>query len=151
MTELRIRAARPDDAPGVIAIDQASFAHPWAPSTMESAVQKAAQGDYILLVAEKDGAICGFVVAWTVLDEGEIATLAVCESARGQGIGRRLLEAALDACQRQGAVEIFLEVRPGNAAARRLYESCGFQIAGVRKHYYKDGDDAMVMKWEGER
>ena len=151
MSELVIRAARPDDAEKIIEIDQASFAQPWSAATMQSALQKAAQGEYIAFIAEKEGAICGFVIAWTIFDEAEIGTLAVAESARGQGIARRLLEAALEACQRRGAMQIFLEVRPGNTAARRLYESCGFQTVAVRKHYYKDGDDAIIMKWEEKK
>lgn len=150
MSELRIRAARPDDAEQIIAIDQASFAQPWAPATMQSALQKAAQGEYIAFVAEKESAICGFVVAWTIFDEGEIGTLAVDESARGQGIGRCLLEGALEACQRRGVNGIFLEVRPGNQSARRLYESCGFVVVGTRRKYYPDGDDAIIMRWEAE-
>ncbi len=148
MNELCIRAACPEDAEQIIAIDQASFSQPWSPATMQSALEKAAQGEYIALATEKDGVLCAFVIAWTIFDEGEIGTLAVDESARGQGIARRLLEAALAACQRRGATQIFLEVRPGNAAARRLYESSGFRVVGTRPKYYPDGDDAVIMKWE---
>jgi len=148
MSEIVIRAARLEDADAVISIDQASFSQPWLPATVHSAIEKAAHGDYIALVAEQDGAICGFVVAWTVREEGEIATIAVREVARGQGIGRRLLEAALNECKRRGATDIFLEVRPGNEIARRLYESCGFRVAGVRPKYYRDGDDAVIMRNE---
>ena len=146
MSEIVIRAARPEDAEAVIAIDQASFSQPWLPTTLHTALEKAAHGDYIALVAERCGAICGFVVAWTIREEGEIATIAVHEAARSQGIGRRLLEAALGECRRRGATDIFLEVRPGNVSARRLYESCGFRVAGVRPKYYRDGDDAVIMR-----
>lgn len=146
--KITIRAARPDDTEAIIALDQGSFTQPWSPQTMREAVEKAQVGEYIALVAESAGELCGFVVAWNVGEEGEIATIAVAESARGQGIGRKLLEAALHEATRRGATQMFLEVRPANAAAIRLYENCGFTTVGLRKNYYRDGDDAVVMRWE---
>ena len=151
MSEIVIRPAQLADASRIIEIDQASFTQPWSRATMEIAVQRAGRGEYIAFVAEDDGAICGFVIAWTVFEEGEIATIAVDESARGQCIGRRLLEAALTECKRRGAETIFLEVRPHNASARHLYEQIGFTSVGVRPKYYKNGDDAVIMKWEAEK
>jgi ribosomal-protein-alanine acetyltransferase len=90
--------------------------------------------------------LCGFVIAWNVREEGEIATLAVDEPFRGQGIAQHLLEAALHEATRRGAKLMFLEVRPDNIAALHLYEKCGFQKVGLRKNYYRNGDDAVVMR-----
>lgn len=146
MSEVIIRAARLEDADEIVRIDQASFSHPWAEKTMREAIEKAQSGEYIALVAELRNAICGFVIAWNVREEGEIATLAVDEVFRGQGIAQRLLEAALHEAARRGATLMFLEVRPGNIAALNLYEKCGFQKVGLRKNYYRDGDDAIVMR-----
>lgn len=143
-----IRAARQEDAERIVTIDQASFSHPWAPHVMREAVEKAQNGEYIALIAENEDELCGFVIAWTVRDEGEIATIAVDAKWRGQGLGKRLLEAALHEAARRGAEAMFLEVRPGNADARHLYESCGFATVGLRKKYYSNGDDAIIMKWE---
>jgi ribosomal-protein-alanine N-acetyltransferase len=46
---------------------------------------------------------------------------------------------------RQGAERLFLEVATGNAPARALYAAMGFVEIGQRRHYYPDGDDALIM------
>ncbi len=100
------------------------------------------------MVAEVQNHVCGFVIAWNVREEGEITTIAVDEKFRGRGIARQLLEAALHEAARRGAEVMFLEVRPANQVAQRLYERCGFAQVGLRKNYYQNGDDAVIMKWE---
>lgn len=148
MTGLIIRAARLNDAENVVRIDQTSFAHPWAPHTMREAIEKAQSGEYIALVAEVQNTVVGFVIAWNVRQEGEIATIAVDKNFRGQGIAQLLLEAALHEAVRRGAEAMFLEVRLGNPVAQHLYKKCGFFQVGLRKNYYQNGEDAVVMKWE---
>jgi ribosomal-protein-alanine N-acetyltransferase len=75
-------------------------------------------------------------------DEVEILLVAVVPHARRRGVGRALVEALLaDA----GARRAHLEVRASNRAAIALYERTGFVAAGVRKRYYADGEDALVM------
>ncbi len=48
-------------------------------------------------------------------------------------------------CRDGGAEAVLLEVRASNAAALRLYESLGFQRVGLRRRYYADGEDAVLM------
>ena len=48
--------------------------------------------------------------------------------------------------RKRGAVSMFLEVRSGNTGAIKLYEKCGFAKFGVRKNYYKDGEDAFLFR-----
>ena len=57
-----------------------------------------------------------------------------------------MLSDILDKIIKEGAEEIFLEVRPSNHGARSLYEKLGFQILGVRKNYYQSPvEDALIM------
>lgn len=147
LAEVLIRAARPNDVTEVVRIDQTSFAHPWAPHVMHEAIEKAQSGEYIALVAATGTQICGFVIAWNVREEGEIATIAVDEKFRGRGLAHQLIKAALHEATRRGAETMFLEVRPANSIARHLYEKCGFAPVGLRKNYYQNGDDAIIMKW----
>lgn len=73
--------------------------------------------------------------------------LTVSRSARGAGLGRALLQSALEACPGVlAARRAELEVRPENAAALRLYEHLGFEHARVHKSYYGDGKDAVVLQ-----
>jgi ribosomal-protein-alanine N-acetyltransferase len=76
------------------------------------------------------------------IDELHITTLAVRPEYRRKGYARALIRAALDAYPDVRRVQ--LEVRPSNAAARALYESLGFTVAGVRRRYYGD-EDALLM------
>ena len=87
----------------------------------------------------------GFVLARVAGDEAEILTLAVVPSARGQGLGRRLLQSALARAQVLGARTMFLEVGTDNPAALALYSGLGFVRVGLRKGYY-DGRDALVLR-----
>ena len=65
--------------------------------------------------------------------------------ARRQGIGRALLQGALEYARARGVVRIFLEVAEGNAAALGLYAAFGFVSMGRRRGYYPDGGDALTM------
>jgi ribosomal-protein-alanine N-acetyltransferase len=87
----------------------------------------------------------GFVLARAVAGEAEILTLAVVPQARGRGLGRALLRAAIEKAQTMGAETMFLEVGADNPSALALYAGLGFTKAGDRKGYY-DGRDALVLR-----
>lgn len=91
------------------------------------------------LVVSVEEQPAGFILTRTILDETEILTLAVRPRFQRLGLGRRLVEAVLP----KG--KIFLEVSVSNNAARSLYYACGFVQAGLRRGYYQDGSDAIVM------
>jgi ribosomal-protein-alanine N-acetyltransferase len=94
------------------------------------------------------GRVLGYVVAWFAGGQGEIANLAVDESARGKGLGAVLLDAALEEARRHGTEEVFLEVRSSNARARELYDSRGFAEVGRRRRYYRRPiEDAIILRW----
>lgn len=68
---------------------------------------------------------------------------------RCRGIGRRMLEHMLDRAAGAGMAEAFLEVRPSNTTAIRLYQSLGFEQVGTRRGYYQavgGREDAAVLK-----
>ena len=80
--------------------------------------------------------------------EAEIHTIGVDPAHQGRGIGRALLRGLLAAADALHA-EVFLEVRTDNEPARRLYESEGFTVVGLRRRYYRpSGADAHTMRRE---
>lgn len=89
------------------------------------------------LVAELDGELVGYVKVARPTPLAcnahvrQIQGLAVDGRARGRGVGRALLRAAMDEARRQGASRITLRVLGHNAPARALYESEGFTVEGV--------------------
>jgi ribosomal-protein-alanine N-acetyltransferase len=140
----RIRSARSADAGRCLAIEQVSFSDPWSEAGFVEALETPVGFG---LVAERDGEILGYVVGRVVAGEGEILNLAVAPGVRRTGVGRALLEAALDHLVRHGGREVFLEVRVSNLAARRLYEAAGFRVVGVRPRYYRRPvEDALVLR-----
>lgn len=77
----------------------------------------------------------------------DLMTLGVRREWRGQGIGRALLRALLDAARGAGAREIFLQVRQSNEVARALYASAGFAVIGrVRGYFPSPREDALSMR-----
>jgi [ribosomal protein S18]-alanine N-acetyltransferase len=90
--------------------------------------------------------VVGFLMGAIVADECSIHNCAVDPLFQKQGIGRRLLESALEAARKRGAVHAYLEVRSKNGRAIGLYEKLGFRTVTVRRRYYSgDGDDAFIM------
>jgi ribosomal-protein-alanine N-acetyltransferase len=88
----------------------------------------------------------GMILARVAADESEILTLGVSPARRRRGLGAALLRAALDRAASLGAVSMFLEVAVSNDAARALYRAHGFIEAGLRRHYYSDGTDALILR-----
>jgi len=76
--------------------------------------------------------------------EAELLRIAVSPTSQGQGLGRSLLQTSTEALRALGVVQFRLEVRVSNSPARHLYESEGWQFQGIRKGYYKDGEDAAL-------
>jgi len=94
---------------------------------------------------EQRGQLLALACGWLVVDELHISAVAVDPSHRRQGLGRRVLELLLERAAAAGAAHATLEVAAGNGAALALYGRCGFSTAGVRRAYYRNGDDALVQ------
>ena len=106
-----------------------------------------AQPQVLASVAERDGAVIGYVIAWQLADEAEIANLAVVPSERRSGVGRLLLDDLLRTIESRGGATVYLEVRAGNVAAQELYRARGFEESGRRRGYYRaPTEDAIVMR-----
>jgi ribosomal-protein-alanine N-acetyltransferase len=92
----------------------------------------------------------GFALTRRILDEAELMLIAVLPEARGSGLGKALIAAAMQQSRLRGARRMFLEVRDGNAGALSLYRSTGFSEIGRRKGYYtgKNGSryDAVTLQ-----
>ena len=143
MSETVIRRMTLNDVDAVHAIEADTFARPWTREDFVKEMTTNACARY--LVAERDGCIVGYAGAWIVLDEAHITNIAVAKAWRGHGIGRLLTAALMQYASNLGVVYATLEVRRSNEAAKRLYQSLGFEYVGVRKRYYEDnGEDALL-------
>jgi ribosomal-protein-alanine N-acetyltransferase len=94
--------------------------------------------------------ILGFAGLWFMVDEAHLANIAVRETSRHQGIGERLLIAAIEVSIERKAKFFTLEVRVSNKIAQSLYRKYGLIEVGTRRGYYMDNkEDAVIMTVEG--
>ena len=147
MTETgwQIRRAVLADLPGLAALELACFAIPWSEDSLRHDLEDNPAARY--LVADRPGGgLGGYAACWAVMDEGQVTNISVMPEFRRHGLGRLLLEELIRLAANENLHQLVLEVRTGNIAARRLYESCGFQSVGLRRGYYEDnGEDAIIM------
>ncbi len=88
---------------------------------------------------------------WSVqpsLGEAELLRVAVRPEARRSGLGRALLRESQARLEARGIRTLLLEVRVSNAPARALYEAEGWRGEGLRRGYYRDGEDAALYRKE---
>jgi ribosomal-protein-alanine N-acetyltransferase len=143
-SRLLIRPMATSDVPDVARIETTAFSTPWSEETFRSLLHRTGVE---LWVAEWGGQLAAYAILWEVLDEGELANIAVRKDLRGRGIGSYLLRRILEIAEDLGVRSLYLEVRESNGLAREMYARRGFHEIGVRKGYYEEPrEDARVLK-----
>jgi ribosomal-protein-alanine acetyltransferase len=142
-----VATATVGDAEAIACLLATCMPDPWSASLV---AQGLAHGNLGFLVRHAEAAdrLLGCSLVRIAAAEVEILQLAVEPTSRGRGLGGFILRAAIAGCVRRGVRTAFLEVRVGNAAARGLYRGAGFAEVGVRQRYYRDGEDAILMRQE---
>ena len=141
-----VRLMTKADVPAVMEIERATFPHDaWSEGMIRGELADQPRTRHYL-VAEADGRIVGYAGLAAAADQADVQTIAVLEAWQGRGIGSALLTALLAEARRRAAVEVFLEVRADNPRARSVYLKFGFKEIGLRRRYYDDGTDAIMMK-----
>lgn len=131
--------------PDVLALQDLCFADGWNERMMRSAFKG---GRYFGYCVYNDEKLCGFITYTVGYDDCDIEGVAVLSEYRRCGIARNLVELVIGKAKERNLFAIFLEVRESNTPARSLYASAGFSEISVRKKYYADGENAVVMKKE---
>ncbi|WP_255768194.1 ribosomal protein S18-alanine N-acetyltransferase [Pseudarthrobacter sulfonivorans] len=98
------------------------------------------------VVAESGGAIVGYAGLMCIEPIADVQTIAVVPESEGKGIGSALLTRLIDEARRRRAADVLLEVREDNPRAQQLYVRFGFEQIHVRRKYYRDGMDALIMR-----
>ena len=143
--QVQLRPMAEEDLARVSAVERESSSFPWS----EGIFRDCLRVGYVCRVVEIGFDLVGYGVMSTGAGEAHILNLCVRETMRGRGIGRTLLRQLLDLAVEAGVEDAFLEVRPSNLAAIRLYQSLGFVQVGVRKGYYQAAggrEDATVLR-----
>ncbi len=147
----QIRIASEADLENIMQIETACFGNDaWSKSNMKSELL-APHTTYV--VAEESDSLIGYAGLSKLASStsSDIQTIAVSESHRGLGVGRKLMESLLAFAREQKAKEVFLEVREDKPTPQKLYVSLGFKAIDRRENYYQpDGVAAIVMRLDLE-
>ena len=143
--EVVIRAMRGNDVGEVVGIERSSYQFPWS----ESIFRDCLRVGYVCRVVTMSRQVMAYGVMSFGAGEAHILNLCVAEAYRCRGVGRRLLGSLIERAAAAGMADAFLEVRPSNMAAIRLYLALGFQQVGMRRGYYQAAhgrEDAAVLR-----
>lgn len=155
----RVRPFSVSDLESALQVEADSFSFPWSKEMflaelgregisrcfVAEIVTDVSAGNAVCTTAEDGIVVAGYIMSWLVADELHITNLAVSPVYRRLGFAAQLVEHALDDAREDGAVWCQLEVRLTNIPAQALYRKFGFREIGLRKGYYQDGEDAVVM------
>ena len=145
LPEILIRDMDFDDVAAVAELEQQCYTFPWSDAIFRDCLR----ARYYCCVIELDHIRIGYGIMSTGAGEAHVLNLCVSELYRCRGIGRQLLEHLMEFAKGLGVVDMFLEVRPSNTVAIRLYQSRGFSQIGVRRGYYQavgGREDAVVLR-----
>lgn len=150
--QVHIRPMRELDLDAVVAIESGAYPFPWTRGIFADCLRVG----YSCWVMTVDDAVIGYGIVAVGAGEAHILNLCIDQEHQGCGYGRRLLDRLIDLARWHRANAVFLEVRPSNFGAVRIYRRAGFQIVGRRPNYYpKSGpgageraerrEDALIM------
>ena len=143
--EVVIRSMRSSDIAEVVTIERASYQFPWS----EGIFRDCLRVGYVCRVITVSRQVMAYGVMSLGAGEAHILNLCVAETYRCRGVGRRLLSSLIERATAAGMGDAFLEVRPSNTAAIRLYLALGFEQVGMRRGYYQavnGREDAAVLR-----
>ncbi len=144
--DILLRVATEADLEAVVDIERASFQEPpWSWRSFASLFDDP-YARFTVACDARAGTVTGYIVTWIIVEDAEIANLAVAPDWRARGVGGRLLDAAVAEAVTSGVRRLHLEVRESNRAAQLLYGSRGFVAVGRRKNYYRSPvEDALLF------
>lgn len=140
----RLAAMSADELDDVLAIEEAVYSHPWTRGNFADSLD----AGYVCRTWRDASGLVGYFVLAVAAGEAHLLNLSVALHHQRRGHGSALLREALRLAREGGAFQLYLEVRPSNAAGRALYERFGFRRIGQRRDYYpaREGrEDALVF------
>ncbi len=142
---VEIRPMHALDVPVVVAIERAAYQFPWS----EGIFRDCLRVGYVCRVIDCGSEMAGYGIMSVGAGEAHILNVCIRDDYRCRGLARRVLLYLLERARLAGMHEAFLEVRPSNIIASRLYLSLGFEQVGVRRGYYQatfGREDASVLR-----
>lgn len=142
-----LRPMNIDDIDAVMAVERRVYRYPWT----EGIFRDCLHVGYCCWVLDLHGEIAAYGVMSVAVEEAHVLNLCVKPEVQGCGLGQRMLSYLMDLACQHHAKTVFLEVRPSNTAALKLYHKLGFHEIGTRKAYYPANngrEDALILAHE---
>lgn len=141
---IRLERMRFSDVEAVAEIERAAYAFPWTTGMFADCIGSGHE----CWVARERAEILGYAVLAAGAGEAHLLNVCVRPTRRRRGHGTALVRHMIDRAAGCNARTLFLEVRPSNTAARRMYEDLGFREVGRRRNYYpaaEGREDAEIL------
>ena len=133
----------------MLPIERTAYPKPWTRSVFESELEQVRSGNRHYVVARRRREVIGYAGLWIspdpAGDQAHVTNIVVAADHRRRGVATRLLGALAAVAIERGCIAWTLEVRVSSTGAQQLYRRFGFGPAGVRKQYYENTEDAIVM------
>ncbi|HSH07010.1 MAG TPA: ribosomal protein S18-alanine N-acetyltransferase [Burkholderiales bacterium] len=139
----RLARMQPEDLDAVVAVESAIYSHPWTRGNFVDALR----AEYECWVWREADALIGYFVLLVAAGEAHLLNFSVAADHPRRGCGSAMLDQVIAQARQMHARSVFLEVRPSNAGAQRLYQRFGFRRVAVRRGYYpahSGREDALV-------
>jgi len=143
LTRVLVRAVKSVDLPRIVSLDAVSQPSPWCYERFRTEFELEQSR---ITLAEIEGEVVGYLCAWDLSGEIEIQNIVTASNVRRRGVASALLDELLTHARNHEAFRLLLEVRYSNTPAVALYRRYGFVDSGVRRGYYADGEDALLME-----
>lgn len=142
--DFHIRPMHDEDIASIMKIERQAYKYPWSAQIFRDCLRVG----YCCWVMEYQDNIVAYGIMMVAVGESHVLNLCVSPDFRSQGLGKKLMSHLLDVAHDHDANMTFLEVRPSNFAAIKLYMDLGFDEVGIRRNYYpsKIGrEDALIL------
>ncbi len=137
-----IRKCSSKDVDDLVSLEQECFKSPLSYDFLKQEIEKNPLSNYLCF--EKNGVVIGYIGLW-LTDIGTILNLCVKEEYRRNNIASKLMDETIKVFKENNINEISLDVRVSNEKALSLYKKYNFKQVLIRKNYYENKEDAIVM------
>ena len=141
---MSLRKAGISDINSILNIEKASFKKPyWSESLLKYLFNISTTDSVWIFEVEKK--IIGFLIEQRCQNEVNILNVAVEKKYRNNGVGKKIVRQYLSKLPNNSIV--FLEVNINNFIARKIYTALNFKEFDLRKNYYNNSEDALIMRY----
>lgn len=143
---MQIRRIEHKDLNSILVLEKLLYKDPWNERNFESELS---HNDYAFMyVLEENDVILGYAGFWLSYEFATITKVSINPALQNKGLGYYLFNNVMNIAKNLGATSFSLEVRESNLIAQKLYIKSGYKEVSIRKRYYSDGENAIVMIYE---